>query len=89
MCVRTPCVLREDAPAPESRPASRNSSMRSVVGYRAHPGVHYSAVANQLPSIMETGRSSINSGRNTALSQPSSADVKPPLQYDHQYGYAV
>ncbi|XP_029018300.1 V-set and immunoglobulin domain-containing protein 8b [Betta splendens] len=81
--------LKEDAPAPESRPASRNSSMRSVVGYRAHPGVHYSGVVNHLPSIRETGRSSINSGRNTALSQPSTTDVKPLLHYDHQYGYAV
>ncbi|XP_077943105.1 V-set and immunoglobulin domain-containing protein 8b isoform X1 [Gasterosteus aculeatus] len=36
--------IREDVPAPESRPTSRNSSFRSVLAYRTHPGVQYSSV---------------------------------------------
>uniref|UniRef100_A0A8D2ZIG7 V-set and immunoglobulin domain containing 8b n=1 Tax=Scophthalmus maximus TaxID=52904 RepID=A0A8D2ZIG7_SCOMX len=35
--------IREDVPAPDSRPTSRNSSLRSVLGYRTHPGVLYSS----------------------------------------------
>ncbi|XP_071338356.1 V-set and immunoglobulin domain-containing protein 8b [Trachinotus anak] len=82
--------IREDAPAPESRPSSRASSLRSVLGYRTHPGVQYSSVMNNLPSIRESGRSSIYTGRNNGTSQPTTAGDKPaPLQYDHQYGYPV
>lgn len=81
--------LREDAIAPESRPTSRNSSLRSVMGYRAHH-VHYSSVRNQLPGVRESGRSSTNSRGSNLMSQPSAADNKPPARpYDPQYGYAV
>ncbi|XP_023249660.1 coxsackievirus and adenovirus receptor homolog [Seriola lalandi dorsalis] len=82
--------IREDAPAPESRPSSRNSSLRSVMGYRTHPGVHYSSVGNHLPSIRESQRGSVYTGGSTRSTQPPTAGDRPaPLQYDHQYGYPV
>ncbi|KAF1388716.1 hypothetical protein PFLUV_G00065530 [Perca fluviatilis] len=82
--------IREDAPAPESRPSSRNSSFRSVMAYRTHPGVHYSSVRNY-PSIREAGRSGgIYAGQSNGTSQPTTAgEIRPPLNYDHRYGYAV
>lgn len=84
------CFLREDAIAPDSRPSSRNSSLRSVMGYRAHHGVHYSSVRNQLPSIRESGRNSVYTGGSNRTSQPSAEENKPPaIHYDHQYGFAV
>ncbi|XP_062273000.1 V-set and immunoglobulin domain-containing protein 8b [Scomber scombrus] len=78
--------IREDVPAPESRPSSRNSSFRSVVGYRTHPGVEYSSVRNHLPSISESGHGVIYTGGNNT---GTTAGDKPPLQYDHRYGYPV
>ncbi|XP_071783958.2 V-set and immunoglobulin domain-containing protein 8b isoform X1 [Centroberyx gerrardi] len=82
--------IREDAPAPESRPSSRNSSFRSVVGYRTHPGVVYSSVRKALPSRTESGRSAIYTDRSNGTSQPNSAGEKPPpLKYDSRYGYPV
>ncbi|XP_040899173.1 V-set and immunoglobulin domain-containing protein 8b [Toxotes jaculatrix] len=82
--------IREDAPAPESRPSSRNSSLRSVMGYRTHPGVNYSSVRSHLPSIRESGHGVIYTGGSSGTSLPTTAGDKPaPLQYDHQYGYPV
>ncbi|XP_044192285.1 V-set and immunoglobulin domain-containing protein 8b [Thunnus albacares] len=82
--------IREDAQAPESQPSSRNTSFRSVMGYRTHPGVNYSSVRNQLPSISESGRRVIYTGGNNGTTQPTTAEEKPPpLQYDHRYGYPV
>ncbi|KAG8012231.1 Coxsackievirus and adenovirus receptor-like protein [Nibea albiflora] len=78
--------IREDAPAPESRPTSRQSSYRSVMGYRTHPGVQYSSVRNH---HRESGRSAVYSGGKNGTSQPSAADRPVPLQYDHTYGYPV
>ncbi|XP_023682753.1 V-set and immunoglobulin domain-containing protein 8b [Paramormyrops kingsleyae] len=67
--------IREDAAAPPpSRPSSRNSSFRSVMGYRSHPGVIYSSVKMG----PEHGH-----GRHTPL--PSGHG----LSYDNQYGYPV
>nr|XP_046242631.1 V-set and immunoglobulin domain-containing protein 8b [Scatophagus argus] len=77
--------LREDAQAPESKPSSRNSSFRSVVGYRTHHSLHYSSVRNHLPSVSESGHSPIYTGGSNGTSQPTAA----ALQYDHQYGYPV
>lgn len=76
--------IREDAPAPESRPGSRNSSFRSVMGYRTHHGV-YSSVRNH---HRESGRSAVYTGGTNGTSQPM-ADRPAPLQYDHKYGYPV
>ncbi|XP_045889730.1 V-set and immunoglobulin domain-containing protein 8b [Micropterus dolomieu] len=69
--------IREDARAPESRPTSRNSSFRSVLGYRTHPGVEYSSVRSHLPN--ELGSSQLNTAGGSPL----------PLKYDHRYGYPV
>lgn len=72
--------IREDAPAPESRPSSRHSSLRSVLGYRTHAGVYYSPARSQRPG----GQSLRSNSTSTA------GGVKPPpLQYDHRYGYPV
>ncbi|KAF7668337.1 hypothetical protein LDENG_00018550 [Lucifuga dentata] len=76
--------IREDAPAPESRPSSRNSSMRSVVGYRTHHSVAYNPVKPHLPSVSESGHSAIYTGRSIA-----SGEGKPPVTYNPQYGYPV
>ncbi|XP_028852118.1 V-set and immunoglobulin domain-containing protein 8b isoform X2 [Denticeps clupeoides] len=77
--------IQEDAPAPESRPGSRLSSFRSVLGYRAHPGVFYSSVRNQPPHRTESGKSSVYHGQ-----QPPAGNIySAPLQYDSRYGYAV
>lgn len=81
------CRFREDVQAPESRPTSRNSSFRSVLGYRTHPGVHYSSVRNH--GVRESGRSAIHSAGTNGTLQPTTAGVNPPLQYDHRYGYPV
>ncbi|KAG7241414.1 hypothetical protein INR49_025614 [Caranx melampygus] len=77
--------IREDAPAPESRPSSRASSLRSVMAYRTHQGVQYSTVGNHLPSIRESERGSIYTGKSNGTSGRTPA----PLQYDHKYGYPV
>uniref|UniRef100_A0A8C2XQ22 V-set and immunoglobulin domain containing 8b n=2 Tax=Cyclopterus lumpus TaxID=8103 RepID=A0A8C2XQ22_CYCLU len=82
--------IREDAQAPESRPTSRptsrTSSLRSVLAYRTHPGVQYSSVRKNLPSVRESGPSPVYSG----ISQPAIAgNGRPSLKYDHQFGYAV
>ncbi|XP_029998393.1 V-set and immunoglobulin domain-containing protein 8b [Sphaeramia orbicularis] len=82
--------IREDVTAPESRPASRNSSLRSVMGYRTHPGVSYTSVNDQLPSINESGHGVIYTGGSLRTSQRSNGDQKPPhLRYDPKYGYPV
>ncbi|XP_034548882.1 V-set and immunoglobulin domain-containing protein 8b [Notolabrus celidotus] len=81
--------IREDAPAPESRPTSRNSSLRSVMGYRTHPGVIYSSVKNYLPN-RESGRSAVYTGGSNNTPQPVTTGGKASdLKYDPQYGYPV
>ncbi|XP_036381910.1 V-set and immunoglobulin domain-containing protein 8b [Megalops cyprinoides] len=81
--------IREDAPAPESRPTSRNSSFRSVLGYRSHPGVAYSSVMNSR-AWPGSARSSTNTDRSKGTQKPpASVQGPPPLKYDHRYGYPV
>ncbi|XP_060928305.1 V-set and immunoglobulin domain-containing protein 8b [Limanda limanda] len=75
--------IREDVQAPDSRPTSRNSSLRSVMGYRTHPGVVYSSVR----SHTSNGNAMRGSG---GVSPPAKAgDKSAHLQYDHKYGYPV
>ncbi|KAM9361110.1 V-set and immunoglobulin domain-containing protein 8b [Symphorus nematophorus] len=82
--------IREDVQAPESRPASRNSSVRSVLGYRTHAGVVYSSVRKHLPSVSESGHSAIYTGGSNGTSHPAAAgEGAARLQYDHRYGYPV
>lgn len=80
-----PCVtrLREDSQAPESRPSSRHSSFRSVMGYRTHADLHYSSVMNNKPR----GRESPHGSHHTAGAHGTSQS--PPLKYDPRYGYPV
>ncbi|XP_037632665.1 V-set and immunoglobulin domain-containing protein 8b [Sebastes umbrosus] len=82
--------IREDAQAPESRPSSRNSSFRSVLAYRTHPGVQYSSVRKNLPSVSESAPSPIYTGESNGILKPNAAgEGRPPLNYDHRYGYPV
>ncbi|XP_031705426.1 V-set and immunoglobulin domain-containing protein 8b isoform X2 [Anarrhichthys ocellatus] len=86
--------LREDAQAPESRPTSRPtsraSSLRSVLAYRTHPGVHYSSVRKNLPSVSESGPSPIFNGESNGRSQPTAAGQgRGSLKYDQKFGYPV
>lgn len=80
--------LREDAPAPESRPtsrhSSRHSSLRSVMGYRTHHGMSYSSVRNHQPNGSVSGHSAVYTGGVNGGAQPGA-----PLTYDHKYGYPV
>ncbi|XP_077418080.1 V-set and immunoglobulin domain-containing protein 8b [Vanacampus margaritifer] len=76
--------IREDTRAPESRPPSRNSSHRSVLGYRTHQGVSYNSVGNRLPSFNESNASNRSSQQSGSVRKPL-----PPLKYDHRYGYPV
>ncbi|XP_034451798.1 V-set and immunoglobulin domain-containing protein 8b isoform X1 [Hippoglossus hippoglossus] len=77
--------IREDVQAPDSRPTSRNSSLRSVMGYRTHPGVVYSSVRNH-----PQNSSAIYTRGNDGTSPPAIAgDKSAQLQYDHKYGYPV
>ncbi|XP_061529039.1 V-set and immunoglobulin domain-containing protein 8b isoform X1 [Phycodurus eques] len=81
--------IREDTRAPESRPPSRNSSSRSVLGYRTHQGVSYNSVGNRLPSVDESNASHpSNSDKASKLSATGTRPL-PPLKYDHRYGYPV
>ncbi|XP_034025717.1 V-set and immunoglobulin domain-containing protein 8b [Thalassophryne amazonica] len=70
--------IREDAQAPESRPTSRQSSLRSVMGYRTHHGVEYSMVQGPVSSVRENGNSSIRT-----------AGSHSRHSYDPKYGYPV
>ncbi|XP_033947629.1 V-set and immunoglobulin domain-containing protein 8b [Pseudochaenichthys georgianus] len=85
--------IREDAPAPESRPTSRNSSrhssLRSVMAYRTHPGVQYSDVRKQLPSVSESAHGGVYTGESNGRSQPNAAGGQTSLNYDNRFGYAV
>ncbi|XP_054630441.1 V-set and immunoglobulin domain-containing protein 8b isoform X1 [Dunckerocampus dactyliophorus] len=82
--------IKEDTHAPESQPPSRNSSYRSVLGYRTHQGVSYSSVGNRLPSVNESNASHpSNSDKASKLSAAAAAKPLPRLQYDHRYGYPV
>ncbi|XP_061586393.1 V-set and immunoglobulin domain-containing protein 8b isoform X2 [Cololabis saira] len=71
--------IREDVQAPESRPSSRLSSLRSVTGYRTHHGVQYSSAPVINGSIHSVNRN----GSTAAGNRPV------PLKYDPKYGYPV
>ncbi|KAL2091798.1 hypothetical protein ACEWY4_011596 [Coilia grayii] len=80
--------IREDVAAPASRPTSRVSSMRSIMGYHTHSGLFYSSVHNSAPSRTPSGSAS----QHAASPPPDTASVsvyKPPLTYDSRYGYPV
>lgn len=86
--------IREDAHAPESRPASRTASratsVRSVLSYHTHHGVQYTSVGSPLPSVSETGNNAIYAAGSVRNSKRSNGGPKPAdLKYDPQYGYAV
>ncbi|KAL0979454.1 hypothetical protein UPYG_G00185300 [Umbra pygmaea] len=85
--------IKEDAPAPDSRPTSRNSSFRSILGYRAHAGVAYSSVKKGLPSRTNSAHSNIYSDRSKGmptLNEQTVPPLPPPvLKYDSRYGYPV
>ncbi|KAF4110319.1 V-set and immunoglobulin domain-containing protein 8b isoform X1 [Onychostoma macrolepis] len=83
--------IREDAAAPESRPGSRNSSFRSVMNYRVHPGIHYSSVGKADVARVGPGRSSTHTERSRVQREASmlASDHRPPLRYDSRYGYPV
>ncbi|CAB1412709.1 unnamed protein product [Pleuronectes platessa] len=66
--------IREDVQAPDSRPTSRNSSLRSVMGYRTHPGVVYSSVRSNLP------KSSAKRGIDGMLSPATAGHKSAELQ---------
>ncbi|XP_031426792.1 V-set and immunoglobulin domain-containing protein 8b [Clupea harengus] len=79
--------IREDVPAPESRPTSRVSSMRSIMGYHTHSGLLYSSIRSGPPPHRTP---SGNAGQHTATPQPDTASMyKQPLKYDSRYGYPV
>ncbi|CAJ1068106.1 V-set and immunoglobulin domain-containing protein 8b [Xyrichtys novacula] len=80
--------IKEDAAAPESRPTSRNSSLRSVMGYRTHPGVIYSSVRSHLPN-RGSGRSAVYTGGSIAGSSITAGGKPADLKYDPRYGYPV
>uniref|UniRef100_A0A8C6UMU8 V-set and immunoglobulin domain containing 8b n=1 Tax=Neogobius melanostomus TaxID=47308 RepID=A0A8C6UMU8_9GOBI len=83
--------IREDAPAPESRPTSRASSLRSVMSYRTHHGVQYSSASGPLSSASEAGPNYVYTAGSVRASQRSNGNHKltQSLKYDPQYGYAV
>ncbi|XP_016323728.1 coxsackievirus and adenovirus receptor homolog [Sinocyclocheilus anshuiensis] len=83
--------IREDAPAPESHPGSRNSSFRSVLNYHVHPGIHYSSVGKADVTRAISGRSSTHTERSRGQREASmlASDHRPPLRYDSRYGYPV
>lgn len=71
--------FREDTKAPESRPTSRQSSLRSILGYRTHAGLKY-----------ESPHNVIYTGESTGTSPPPTVGEKPRrLDYDHRFGYPV
>ncbi|XP_066500822.1 V-set and immunoglobulin domain-containing protein 8b [Hoplias malabaricus] len=83
--------IKEDAAAPDSHPASRNSSLRSIMGYRTHHGIIYNSVRNGQANRTVSGHGNIFTERNQELrhSSLSANDYKPPLTYDSRYGYPV
>lgn len=84
-------LLREDVPAPESQPTSRASSLRSVLAYRAHPGVSYGPVQQGHPGPGRAVSSNRSNGSNGTSKPVSVSPVNslPPLKYDNKYGYPV
>ncbi|XP_065104295.1 V-set and immunoglobulin domain-containing protein 8b [Paramisgurnus dabryanus] len=83
--------IKEDADAPESRPGSRNTSFRSMLGYRAHPGLRYNSVRQADIKRAESGLSSTYTERSRAQREASmlADDRRPPLRYDSKFGYPV
>ncbi|KTF71751.1 hypothetical protein cypCar_00045199, partial [Cyprinus carpio] len=83
--------IREDAPAPDSRPGSRHSSFRSVLNYHGHPGIHYSSVGKADVTRAGSGRSSTHTERSRVQREAGmlASDHRPPLRYDSRYGYPV
>lgn len=100
----TACRFREDTRAPESRPSSRHSSLRSVLGYRPHAGIFYSSVQNHKPGARGSARDMVYTGVANGTAPPA-VGAPPPgngtalpgnggfqpsrLDYDHEYGYPV
>ncbi|KAM9475096.1 V-set and immunoglobulin domain-containing protein 8b isoform 1-T3 [Clarias gariepinus] len=74
--------IKEDAAAPESRPGSRFSSFRSIMGYHPHQGVTYSSVRNGKPGRADSNKRSFSNSQSQATSQG-------PITYNSKYGYAV
>ncbi|KAI5628996.1 V-set and immunoglobulin domain containing 8b precursor, partial [Silurus asotus] len=74
--------IREDAAAPESRPGSRHSSFRSIMGYHPHQGVTYSSVRNSKPGRADSSIRNFNTNQ-------SQVPLQGPLRYDSKYGFAV
>lgn len=91
------CRFREDSKAPESRPPSRHSSLRSVMGYRTHAGLSYSSVQNHRPGARDSARNIVYTGAGNGTPLPSNGTPLPSngggkptrLDYDHEYGYPV
>lgn len=83
--------IREDVAAPESRPTSRATSLRSVLSYHTHHGVQYSSARSPLSSISEAGQNNVYTGGSVRGSQRSNGDKKHThtLKYDPQFGYPV
>ncbi|XP_020345491.1 coxsackievirus and adenovirus receptor homolog [Oncorhynchus kisutch] len=84
--------IREDAPAPESRPASRNSSFRSVLGFRSPPGAVYSSVTEGQPKRTESDNRSFYTNSSIGMPAPSkqkAPHLPPVLKYDGSNGYPV
>lgn len=83
--------IREDAAAPESRPTSRASSYRSVMGYRSHTPNKVPSAEYHQPIRTESGRGSVYTDRATPQATPLPAPRQnpPPLHYDSRYGYPV
>ncbi|XP_026109459.1 coxsackievirus and adenovirus receptor homolog [Carassius auratus] len=83
--------IREDVPAPESRPGSRYSSFRSAQNYYGHQGIHYISVGKADVTQAESGPSSTQTERSRIQREANmlASDHRPSLRYDSKYGYAV
>ncbi|XP_072289073.1 V-set and immunoglobulin domain-containing protein 8b [Eucyclogobius newberryi] len=77
--------VREDAQAPESRPTSRATSVRSVLSYHTHHGVQYSSVRSLQSSVSGFPPNVIrDSQRSNGIPKNTQS-----LNYDPTYGYPV
>ncbi|XP_062855617.1 V-set and immunoglobulin domain-containing protein 8b [Trichomycterus rosablanca] len=77
--------IKEDAAAPESRPPSRLSSIRSIMGYRTHQGLVYSSTRHSRPGRGDLSpKNSVNQSRPVSQSRPGYDS-----RYDSRYGFAV
>ncbi|XP_041958317.1 V-set and immunoglobulin domain-containing protein 8b [Alosa sapidissima] len=89
--------IREDVTAPESRPASRVSSMRSIMGYHTHSGIMYSSVSPSSNTTVATDTQSNHQHvqapaqiqQSLRIPSLTTSMYKPQLKYDSRYGYPV